>query len=239
MLISLFEAGKYIDEKYRLKGLEYLDSLLDKVYIDGTLYHQFVFDKPLQKEALLEDYSFLIYALLKGYQESFEEKYLVLAYKFLEEAIQNFYHQKRWYLSKDLTSLASLEDASYKSSQALMIQNVAILGLLFENKKYQELFEEMVEQNSGAIMSYPHAYPQALQTAFMKLFGIFLIKTSKKNFLHVKELIKEIGYPYLYLKEDRSENFQVCTMQKCFYNGQNLEDLKQKILENIDGTKLY
>lgn len=233
MLTALFEAGKYVDEIYSLKGFECLDSLLEKVYINETLYHQFVFEKPLQKEALLEDYSFLIFALLKAYQESFKEKYLVLAHKLSDEAIKKFYHKKQWYLSQGLESLASLEDASYKSSQALMFQNIAILGLLFEDENYQKLFEEMLEQNSGAIMSYPHAYPQALQAVLMKLFGAFVIKTSKQNFLHVKALIEEIGYPYLYLKEDKNINYQACSMENCFYNGENLEELKQKILENI------
>lgn len=233
MLNALIEAGKSVDTTYLEDAKQYLDSLLDKVYVNGTLYHQFVFGSELKRKALLEDFSFLIYTLLNLYQANYEKKYLDLAYTLSKIALEKFYQNGKWFLSEDLEALASLEDASYKSAQALMLQNIALLSLMCEDEKYASLFNEMLESSSGTIMRFPHAYPQALQAVFMQLFGAIVIKASKENLLHVKNLIETIKYPYLYIKEEDIKGVQACSMKACFYEGTNLDELKQKILENL------
>jgi len=78
---SLFEAGK-INEDYSKKALKYLDELIKTLYINDVLYHQIIINKKAKVEALLEDFSFLISALLKAYDYSLNSKYLTLATKF-------------------------------------------------------------------------------------------------------------------------------------------------------------
>lgn len=226
---AFFEVGEYVDESYTKEALDSLESLLSKVYVNKVLYHQFVFNQELIKEGLLEDYAFLISTLLRAYQAGFNEKYLSLANLLAQETINNFYKDKKWYLSKELESLASLEDASYKSSQAVMIQNFALLSLLLESTQYNALFEEMLEESSAKIVKFSHAYPKALEAVFLKLFGTFVVKASKENLLHVKEILEELDYPYYYLKEEQRKDFQVCSLKSCFYKGESLEMLKKEI----------
>jgi len=229
MINAFFEAGEYVEENYTNEALNFLESLLGKVYVNGVLYHQFIFQKEIIKKGLLEDYSFLINTLLRAYQSSFNEKYLFLADKLAQQMIKKFYKDKKWYLSEDLESLAPLEDASYKSSQAVMMSNFAFLGLLFENMQYNNFFEEMLEQSSARVVKFSQAYPKALEAILLKLFGTIVVKASKENLLHVKEMLKEIDYPYYYFKEEKRNDFQVCSLKSCFYKGESLEILKKEI----------
>ncbi len=228
---ALFEAGRCVDEQYAKDAISSLDTLLKNLHVENILYHQFVFGSKLKVKALLEDYAFLIDALIKAHQYSLDEKYLGLAYKLSQEAIRKFHKKESWYLSDDdFEAIAPLEDSSYKSAQAKMIQNIALLGLLCEDESLHVSFLEMLETHSSALMKYPHAYSEAIKAALMYLYGVYVIKTSPKNLLHVKSFLNELSYPYIYIKVVDIEGFQACSSKSCFYSGDNLEELKAEFL---------
>ena len=64
----------------------------------------------------------------------------------------------------------------------------------------------------------------------MYLYGVYVIKTSSKNLLHVKSFLNELSYPYIYIKVVDIEGFQACSSKSCFYKGDNLEELKAEFL---------
>jgi uncharacterized protein YyaL (SSP411 family) len=230
MINALFEAGKYIDEKYTSEALSSLETLLKSLHVKGVLYHQVVTNSPLKIKALLEDYAFLIEALLKAYQSCLDEKYLSLADDLTHEGIKKFYKNEQWYLSDDgFESLAPLEDASYKSAMATMIQNIYRVSLLKEDAKLLTLAQTMSENISGSLVSYPHAYSEGLKCALMYLYPSIVIKTSKQNALHVKSILQQINYPYAYIKVVAIEGFQACTQNNCFYTGEDIEELKKSL----------
>jgi uncharacterized protein YyaL (SSP411 family) len=230
MISSMFEAGKWIDEKYAHEAIKSLEALLQALHVKGVLYHQFVFGSSLKIEALLEDYAFLIDTLLKAYAFNFEKRYLDLAYDFTKEAIQKFYKNNSWQMSDDgFEALAVLEDASYKSALSKMLQNLAVVSLLCEDEALHVSFEDMLETHSGALMRYPHAYSEGVKAALMSLYGLYVVKTSKEKALHVKSILKELRYPYIYIKVADIEGFQACSSKSCFYSGESLEELKQSL----------
>lgn len=228
MISSMFEAGKWIDEKYAHEAILSLEALLKSLHVKGVLYHQFVFGSSLKIEALLEDYAFLIDTLLKAYAFNFEKRYLDLAYDFTKEAMQKFYKNNSWQMSDDgFDALAVLEDASYKSALSKMLQNIEIVSLLREDESLHVSFEDMLETHSGQLMKYPHAYSEAIKAALMSLYGVYVVKTSKQNALHVKSVLKELRYPYIYIKVADIEGFQACSSKSCFYSGESLEELRK------------
>lgn len=75
---ALFEASR-LDNAYLEAAETALQSLLSHAYKEGVLYHQFLYKKPAVQKGLLEDYAFLVKALLCGYEATLQAEYLELA----------------------------------------------------------------------------------------------------------------------------------------------------------------
>ena len=229
MIKALFEAGKYIDETYSKEALSSLDALLKNLYKDEILYHQMVFSKPLKIKALLEDYSFLISALIEAYEYSFNKDYLNFALKFTNEALEKFY-KERWYLSDDdFKTLAAMEDSSYRSPASVMIENIFILSSLKENLALYEKAKEMLIKNASFINSYPSAYPTLIKVYLEDKIKIITIKSSKENLLKIDR--RKIKRPFVYLLCSNNKNYLACYVDSCFISGSSFEEIEDK-LEN-------
>ena len=227
MIKALFEAGKYIDEIYSKEALISLNSLLKHLYKNEILYHQMVFSKPLKIKALLEDYSFLISALIEAYEYNFDENYLNLALKFTNEALEKFY-KGRWYLSDDdFKTLAAMEDSSYRSSASVMIENLLILSSLKENLNFYEKAKEMLKENASFINSYPSAYPTLVKIYLEDKIKIVTIKSSKENLSKIDR--KKIKRPFVYLLSFDSKNYMACYVDSCFAFGDSFEEIEDKL----------
>ena len=158
MITALFEAGKIE------KAKSVLDTLLNSLHVKGVLYHQMVSGGSLKVEALLEDYAFVIEALLRAYAHSNEARYLELAKKLSHEAEQKFYKEGTWYLSdKAFRAKAVLEDNSYKSPLSTMIKNLFELAKIEDDTALFIRAKDMLENFGSGIQKYAHAYPEAVR----------------------------------------------------------------------------
>jgi uncharacterized protein len=147
MVTALLEAG------YRDKGLNLLETLLNSLHVNGVLYHQILLGSTLKIEGLLEDYAFVIEALLK----TKENYYVEIAKALSLQAMEKFYKEETWYLSdKAFRAKAVLEDNSYKSPLSTMIKNLFELG-------EREKARGMLETFGGNLQKYAHAYPEAVR----------------------------------------------------------------------------
>ncbi len=157
MVTALFEADKIE------KAKSVLDTLLNSLHVKGVLYHQMVLGGSLKVEALLEDYAFVIEALLRAYAHSNEAHYLELAKKLSHEAEQKFYKEGTWYLSdKAFRAKAVLEDNSYKSPLSTMIKNLFELAKIEDDTAQLIRAKDMLESFGSGIQKYAHAYPEAV-----------------------------------------------------------------------------
>lgn len=158
MVTALFEAGKIE------KAKSVLDTLLNALHVNGVLYHQIVLGGSLKVEALLEDYAFLIEALLRAYAHTKEAHYLALAKSLSHEAEHKFYKEQTWYLSdKAFRAKAVLEDNSYKSPLSTMIKNLFELATLEDDTALLVRARDMLESFGASLQKFPHAYPEALR----------------------------------------------------------------------------
>ena len=158
MVSALFEAQK-IEKAKRL-----LDTLLTTLHVNAVLYHQIVLGGSLKVEALLEDYAFVIEALLRAYEHTKEEHYLELAKHLSHEAEQKFYKEETWYLSdKAFRAKAVLEDNSYKSPLSTMIKNLFELAKIEDDTAQFIRAKDMLESFGSGIQKYAHAYPEAVR----------------------------------------------------------------------------
>ena len=156
MVTALFEAGKIE------KAKSLLDTLLNTLHVNGILYHQIVLGSSLKVEALLEDYAFVIEALLRGYAHTKEARYVELAKKLSHEAERKFYKEQTWYLSdKAFRAKAVLEDNSYKSPLSTMIKNLFELAKIEDDTALFIRAKDMLERFGSELKKYAHAYPEA------------------------------------------------------------------------------
>mgnify|MGYP002713113572 CR=1 FL=1 len=124
MIEALYEASQ-IDKTYTMKADEHLKKLTELMFEKGELYHQTLFGiKPKQK-GFLEDYSFMISALLAGYKRTKDEDKLGFANYLLSRAKYKFYRDGVWYASDDKLNIkASMESTHYTSPAVKMEQNI-------------------------------------------------------------------------------------------------------------------
>lgn len=159
MVTALFESNKIE------KAKQVLDTLLKTLHVNGILFHQIVLGGSLKVEALLEDYAFVIEALLRGYAYTKDAHYLELAKKLTHEAEHKFYKEETWYLSdKAFRAKAVLEDNSYKSPLSTMIKNLFELAALEDDTALFIRAKDMLESFGSGIQKYAHAYPEAVRT---------------------------------------------------------------------------
>ena len=227
---GLFKAGKWVDKRHQKEALYSLDQLLKHLYINKVLYHQVILGKKAKIKGYLEDYSFLIAALLEGYQASFEEKYLTLARVLLDEAMEKFYHQDQWYMSDDaFRSKAALYDASYASAKAIMIENIFAISLLQEDLRLDGLAKKMLSQTVRELAVNPSQYPTAMLLSLQSLKGGIVLKSTIKNLENSREEIAQIRYPFIFLKPGNHEEFLACKIDQCFASDVKLKNVIQKI----------
>lgn len=229
MASALFEAGN-IDEKYSKQAISLIENILNKLQKNGVLYHQVLPNSTLKVTGLLEDYSFLIDALIKANQYTQNKKYLHVATTLLKSAIHKFYKDEIWYLSDgSFTSQASLQDASYKSAMAKMIQNVFVISLLNGDTALHNLAIQNLENISSQIKNNPGAYPEAIKIVLMDKKALILLKGKQERLHELRNIKKEIDYPYMYILEVDENILQACSNNECFSFSKDSNILKEGI----------
>ena len=226
---ALFEASQ-LGDNYLKEAEASLKSLLGHVYKNGVLYHQFLYGKSATQEALLEDYAFLIKALLAGYSHTLNTKYLQKADTLTRQALSRFYRDGRWYLSDDsFESLADLSDRYYTSPLSVMLGDLLSLASLEALPEYNRLTAETLHHYAYLLDKNPANYPEATRVYLRYQKGDIVLKSSKKNLMEKKEEIARIDYPYLLVKAMAHEQYQACLMGSCFAFATEFEPVKKAI----------
>jgi len=211
MIDTLFKAS-IIDEKYKNEAIKTLDVLLDKMYKNDILYHSY--NKKEPKSALLEDYAYLIKALITAYQYTFNEKYLNLANKLSKEVF--VFKKDSWYMDKNHFVKADFSDSSYSSSLAILANDFIDLATITYNYELYQEAENIIKQASYYINKYPFYYP-TITKAYLKTHYKEYVISCNKSFY--------IKYPFVVFK--KGENYELCTIEKCLIQSKNVEEIKK------------
>jgi uncharacterized protein YyaL (SSP411 family) len=172
----------------------------------------------------------LIDALIATYQFTLEISYLKIAKKLTEEALHKFYRKGVWFMSDDdFDSEASLYDASYRSALAVMLENMLKLAILNEDGQMQEKVSGMIERFSSQMEHGPQNFPTFVSAYLGLKLGWTILKIPKNEIEESRSAIRSIAYPFLLLKPHDGEHFLACKMDRCFANGEKIEDIVEKI----------
>ncbi len=229
MIASLYKASR-IDARYFEAAEESLKTLLQKMYINERLYHVTIDDRKPDVEAFLEDYAYLIRALLEGYKSTLNEEYLAMGVKLTNDALVEFWEEGRWYFSKkEIRTESDHTDATYPSSAAIMVSNMLSLGSLFE-EKYRRFAYLTIEFYSEKIYRHLPYCASFVEDIIRFLFEDMIIKGDEGDLV---ECIGKIDfyYPFILLKSEKGSQLQLCSRSKCFEHQKGCESILKRIEE--------
>ncbi|UCN01336.1 DUF255 domain-containing protein [Sulfurimonas sp. SWIR-19] len=225
MIEALYKASR-IDKKYAKLAEKNLTALRNLMFLRGELYHQTLLGVQPKQKGLLEDYSFLISALIAGYEVDYDEKKLDFAEYLLTVAKYKFYKNGLWYLSADALHVkAGLNDKYYTSPLSKMLQNIIKLASLKASFRYEKLFQSSMEKLKEALIREQSNAPALAQAYLMQKLGIVVVKSSKDNLLKNAKILQTTGYPYVLSEVKPYKDFLACTLRRCFIKDHNITNV--------------
>ena len=233
MIKALFSASR-IDKKYLTLAQERLDSLLRIMWKKGILYHQTLLGKEVKQEALLEDYAFLMDALIEGYLKTYDKKYLLTVETLAAESLSKFYKNRQWVLSDDgIDTQADFDDRYYTSPLSMMLENLLRLSSLTENLDYNKIVKETIG-NIGAVLEKSPAKAAKLLHTFLRLkMGDVIIKATEEKLQKSRKEIEGMDYPFILSKPEESDKYLACRVNSCFAYDTNITALIKQIEKEL------
>lgn len=168
-------ARGYVDAYKAFQNSEYLEIAQKNIHFikthlvgeEGNLYRTYK-NGQAKINGFLEDYAFVIDALIGLYEVSADESYLYEAKQFTDYVLDKFYHPKKAlfrFKSVDDAALVvenyEVEDNVIDSSNSMMAGNLYKLSVYFGLTHYRDIAERMVELVVSNI-DYPSAFSQWL-----------------------------------------------------------------------------
>ena len=228
MIKALFIAGK-IDIRYQNIAKKSLEALLKKMYVKNTLYHQVLLPRKPSKKALLEDYAFLIDALLEGYMTLYEPRYLHLAKVLTTEVEEKFYKDGKFYLDEKHFALATYKDKYYTAPLSRFYHDMITLGYLTYDLALLQRVKGYLNVEKDRILAKIENAPEASRALYRLEKENIVLKSSKENLLDKEREIDKNLYPFLMTKVEKTEMFLLCNENTCFFYDKNISKVLKKV----------
>jgi len=231
MMVEALYSASFLDKRYLVDAEQSLEALLKMMYRDEVLFHQTLFGYPPQQEALLEDYSALISALIAAYEVTYDQKRLELAGLLAQKAIFLFSSNGRWVQADDTLQVeVSLNDKYYTSAFAKMMQNLLRLAALQDNRGFHALAKRSLTLKHAEIIHAQDSAPASARALLMQKYGVVVIKHDKGQLQAERAEIQKIAYPFVLTKAvTQSKAFLACEVDRCFAYDEDLGMLIKKI----------
>lgn len=146
------------DTKHFTDGLEIMDKLISmRVKDDFTIQRQ----SKDEEVIFLEDYAFMIDALIESYQVSLKEEYLEMAKRLSQKAITEFYKNESFQLSSEQNIgsgfIPTSNDLSIPSGNALMALNLIKLATYYYDyhADWKDISEALLSLEAQGINKNP------------------------------------------------------------------------------------
>lgn len=180
MIKALIDASQILgnDTHYQAAKKSTLFILKNLKTVDGGLYRNFKNGKA-SIDAFLDDYAFLIEALIAIYQADFDENWLQQAKQLSDYVLQNFEDENTpmfFYTSAKSESLIArkheIMDNVIAASNSVMAQNLQKLGLMFDDNSYADKASAMLAAVHPQIKTYGSAYSNWAIQLLNTMYGI-------------------------------------------------------------------
>ena len=165
-----------------------IDFLLSKMgATQGTLCRNYKNGKATIP-GFLDDYAFLITALIQYYQVTFDEVFLQKAREltgyvnrhFLDTSSGMYFYTDDQY-SELIARKMEVADNVISASNSEMAKNIWLLSLYFENSDYEKQAEQLVKNISDDMMKNPGYYSNWAQALAMQITPVYEVAVAGEN----------------------------------------------------------
>ncbi len=153
------------DESFKVMALRNMAFIWDNLKTDGHFFYHTWKNDQAKYPAFLDDYAYLVEALLSLYQVTADLEWLHKAKQVNEHVIQHFSEEDGVYFfythkgQRDLIlRKKEMYDGATPSGNSIMAANLHLLSIYFDNPDLKQRSYQMVEGFSKAIISYPTSF---------------------------------------------------------------------------------
>lgn len=238
------------DKKYFDLALENINFFLKYIILEnGEILHQKA-DSTKRINGFLDDYAASADAFIAMYQATFEEKWLSIAKNLCDKALELFYNKKEheFVYSHDEELIAQkvdIMDNVIPSSTSMMVRQLHKLSILFDNKTYEDIVNQMLSNILPHIEKYGSAYSNWCILLLEKVYGVHEIALTGPDFDIFKKDFSphyipnkiflggtEKNLPLLQDKEIAKSKVYICRNKTCSLPQDSVEDAMKLINEN-------
>ncbi|MEL7003426.1 MAG: beta-L-arabinofuranosidase domain-containing protein, partial [Bacteroidota bacterium] len=162
MLKGLVDAYlSFEDEQFLDLALKNAGFLKANMVSNNRLYRSYK-EGDASLDAYLEDYAAVIDGLQSLYQATFDEEWLTLAKRLTDYTIENFYdrEEQMFFFTDDnseklIARKKEFFDNVIPSSNSIMANNLYKLGIVYDDKEYQEIAKVMMSKVTAFMLDEP------------------------------------------------------------------------------------
>lgn len=168
-IAALAKASRIFDDEEILKkAKKNLDFILKELSYNGHLYHRYIGGE-VGIDGMLDDYAYLIWALIEMYRMTDEYQYLEKAMNYTETMIDQFWDEENggfYFSSNEELPLKEKEvyDGAYPSGNSIALFDLTYLDKELERTDFKEKSEKMIKSFSSQIKSSPSQYAMFLDS---------------------------------------------------------------------------
>jgi uncharacterized protein YyaL (SSP411 family) len=151
-------------EKYRKQAIHSIEFLTGK-FFDGEVWLHSYKDGRARHFAFIDDLAYLIQALIALQEITGEQRFLEKAREVMQYVFEGYTEEGRPYFyythnnQKDLiVRKVEVYDGATPSGNAVMAQNLYVLGVLFDNSEWRERSMRMVKGLMSLLEKYPSSF---------------------------------------------------------------------------------
>ncbi len=178
-VIGYFDAGLALKDEILKKKAEGLLDTLIGVFLDPENYHlsHVAYGVETRTESFLEDYTWVIAALLKSYSVYLDPSRLSLAKSLALVAIDRFYDPSvgLFYSTSDQSGLISrpidIHDSVMPSPNSGMVQNLSTLSQIFEIPRFAEMADRIVLGMKEQWIQHPDSFAMIGSQILSRVLG--------------------------------------------------------------------
>ncbi len=207
-------------------ALKALDITLRELFKNGDFYRTRYGTK-----ALIDDYAYIISALISAYEVTGQDLYLQSAIRLLDLAIEKLWDQKNGgfyegeYLVLEIRN-KNIHDTSYPASNSIMIINMLKLYGILKNSKFLSLAEASLRAFSNSVSAYLSPYYIKALLSYFDLLVLNFYTTLDSPV--GKTAIEKLTPFTVFAHRERSKDYIIPSVgEKIFDPIRNSEDLSK------------
>lgn len=203
MIKALAESSQILaNESYYTRAKKAADFILANLMMpDGGLYRNYKNEKATIA-GFLDDYAFMIEALIALHEVDFDENWLNVAKDLTNYVIANFKDEESdlfFYTAANGETLIARKhevmDNVISASNSVMAQNLQKLGLLFDDEDYRAKASAMLKSVLPRIKAYGSAYANWSIQLLNEVYGINEIAIVGTDYQNIKKEINSLYIP--------------------------------------------